>query len=89
AAAQLAEQVQLYPNPAVGSFRLVLPATGAAVVTARLSNTLGQVVQQRQLAAPANQPLTTDFDVRGLAPGVYQLQLTVGGTAVVRRLVVQ
>ena len=89
AAAQLAEQVQLYPNPAVGSFRLVLPATGATSVTARLSNTLGQVVRQRQLAAPINQPLTADFDVRGLAPGVYQLHLTVGGTAVVRRVVVQ
>ena len=87
--AQLAEQVQLYPNPAVGSFRLVLPATGAAAVTARLSNALGQVVRQRQLAAPAGQPLTADFDVRGLAPGVYQLHLAVGGTAVVRRVVVQ
>ncbi|GAA4031691.1 hypothetical protein GCM10022409_14910 [Hymenobacter glaciei] len=87
--AQLAEQVQLYPNPAVGSFRLVLPATGATMVTARLTNTLGQVVSQRQLAAPASQPLTADFDVRGLAPGVYQLHLAVGGTAVVRRVVVQ
>ena len=85
----LAGQVQLYPNPAVGSFRLVLPATGATVVAARLSNALGQVVRQRQLAAPAGQPLTADFDVRGLAPGVYQLHLAVGGTAVVRRVVVQ
>ncbi|MCI1190149.1 carboxylesterase family protein [Hymenobacter sp. DH14] len=89
AAAQLAEQVQLYPNPAVGSFRVVLPATGATAVTARLSNALGQVVRQRQLATPAGQPLTADFDVRGLAPGVYQLHLAVGGTAVVRRVVVQ
>ena len=89
AAAQLAEQVQLYPNPAVGSFRLVLPATGTAAITARLSNALGQVVRQRQLVAAAGQPLTADFDVRGLAPGVYQLQVAVGGTAVVRRVVVQ
>ena len=89
AATQLAEQVQLYPNPAVGSFRLVLPATGATSVTARLSNALGQVVQQRQLVASASQPLTTEFDVRGLAPGVYQLHLAIGGTAVVRRVVVQ
>ena len=89
AGAQLAGQVQLYPNPAVGSFRLVLPATGAASVTARFSNALGQVVRQRQLTAPASQPPTTDFDVRGLAPCVYQLHLAVGGTAVVRRVVVQ
>ena len=85
----LAEQVQLYPNPAVGSFRLVLPATGAASVTARLTNALGQVVRQRQLTAPAGQPLTADFDVRGLAPGVYQLRLALGSTAVARRVVVQ
>ena len=89
AGAQLAGQVQLYPNPAVGSFRLVLPATGAASVTARFSNALGQVVRQRQLTAPASQPLTTEFDVRGLAPCVYQLRLAVSGTAVVRRVVVQ
>lgn len=89
AGAQLAAQVQLYPNPAVSSFRLVLPATGAAAATARLLNALGQVVRQRQLAARAGQPLTTDFDVRGLAPGVYQLHVAVGGTAVVRRVVVQ
>ena len=87
--ARLAEQVQLYPNPAVGSFRLVLPATDATSVAARLINTLGQVVRQRQLAAPVGQPLTADFDVRGLAPGVYQLHLAVGGTAMVRRVVVQ
>ena len=85
----LAEQVELYPNPAVGSFRLMLPATGATAVAARLTNTLGQVVRQRQLAAPAGQPLTTDFDVRGLAPGMYQLHLTVGSAAIVRRVVVQ
>ena len=89
ASAQLAGQVQLYPNPAVGSFRLVLPATGATIVTARLSNALGQVVRQHQLAAPVGQPLTADFDVHGLAPGVYQLHLAVSGTAVVRRVVVQ
>lgn len=88
--AQLVEQVQLYPNPAVDSFRLILPATSATSVAARLSNTLGQVVRQRQLAAPAGQPLLiADFDVRGLAPGVYQLHLAVGGTSVVRRVVVQ
>ena len=85
----LAEQVQLYPNPAVGSFRVVLPAAGAPTAPARLLNALGQVVRQRPLAAPAGQPLAADFDVRGLAPGVYQLHLAVGGTAVVRRVVVQ
>ena len=85
----LAAQVQLYPNPAVGSFRLVLPAPGAATGAARLINALGQVMRQRQLAAPAGQPLTVDFDVRGLAPGVYHLHLTMGGTAMVRRVVVQ
>ncbi len=32
--------------------------------------------------------LTADFDMRGLAPGVYQLHLAVGGAAVARRVVV-
>jgi acetyl esterase/lipase len=85
----LAAQLQVYPNPAPGSFHLALPATPAGSVPVWLTNALGQTVQRRQLVVAAGQPLQAEIDVRGLAPGVYQLHLTVVGTALVRRVVVE
>jgi len=82
-AAALAAQVQVYPNPARGSFVLTRPAgTGAA--SAVLLNALGQVV--RTLALPTAE---TRVDLAGLATGVYTLRLTLGGQPVAKRLVVE
>ena len=92
AAQALDAQVQLYPNPASGSFHVGLPVLAggsASSVSASLTNALGQVVRRFQLAATAGQPLSAEVDVRGLALGVYQLQLRVAGTPLVRRVVVQ
>ena len=81
--AALAAQVQVYPNPARGSFVLTRPAgTGAASAT--LLNALGQVV--RTLALPTAE---TRVDLAGLATGVYTLRLTLGGQPVAKRLVVE
>jgi hypothetical protein len=90
AAQVLAAQVQLFPNPASASFRVQLPVRSAkAVVSATLVNALGQTVQQRTLSAPAGQAIDAEFDVRGLAAGVYQLRLSTDGAPVVRKVVVQ
>jgi hypothetical protein len=85
AAQALAAQVQLYPNPAASRFHLALPL-GATTkpVMATLTNTLGQVVLTRTLTTAE-----TDFDVRNLAAGVYNLRLRLDGTQVVRRVVVE
>ncbi|MFD2719164.1 T9SS type A sorting domain-containing protein [Hymenobacter monticola] len=84
----LAATVGLYPNPAHGTFTLAVPAgpLGAASVT--LLNALGQVVQARPLRLPATGG-TAEFDVRGLAPGVYSLRLQTGEALVVKRVVVE
>ncbi|MDO7874271.1 choice-of-anchor D domain-containing protein [Hymenobacter sp. ASUV-10] len=81
----LAAQVQLYPNPTASRFHLSLPL-GATVkpVAATLTNALGQTVLSRTLTTAE-----ADFDVRGLAAGVYMLRLNLEGTQVVRRVVVQ
>jgi len=44
---------------------------------------------RRQPLAATGQTLQAEVNVRGLAPGVYQLHLTVGGVPLVRRVVVQ
>ena len=88
----LAAQLQVYPNPAATSFTVLLPrppAGAAGAGAARLTNALGQTVRQQPLTAAPGQPLQGEVNVRGLAPGVYQLHLLVGGHALVRRVVVQ
>ena len=90
AANALAAQTQLFPNPASASFRVVLPVLrGKAPVAATLTNALGQTVLSRSLSAPAGQAITAEFDVRGLARGIYTLRLTLDGEQVVRKVVVE
>ena len=84
----LAATVGLYPNPAHGAFAVQVPAGPLATATATLHNALGQVVQTRPLGLPAAGG-TASFDVRGLAPGVYTLQLLTGETLVVKRVVLE
>jgi hypothetical protein len=87
----LAAGLQVWPNPASGGFQIALPlpAGAAAPVVAELTNALGQTVRRLPLAVAAGQVLGGEVSVRGLAPGVYQLHLTVAGTALVRRVVVE
>ena len=81
--------MQLYPNPAHGSFTLLLPAEmGRVAVTAKLFNQLGQLVAERALPITAA-GASAQFDVSGLAPGVYSLRLTGGSGQVVKRVVVE
>ncbi|MFD1469910.1 DUF4331 family protein [Hymenobacter caeli] len=87
--AALAEQVQLYPNPAHGSFTLLLPAAlGRTPVAATLYNQLGQVVARRTLPMTAA-GATAQFDVSSLALGVYTLQLQSGDAKVTKRVMIE
>jgi hypothetical protein len=84
----LAQQVQLFPNPAHGSFTLVVPAElGHGSVSATLFNQLGQVVTKQTLPLTAA-GATAQFDVSYLTAGVYTLQLKTGENQVVKRVVV-
>jgi acetyl esterase/lipase len=87
----LASQLQVYPNPAAGSFRVVLPLPAgiAAPTSAELTNTLGQMVGRVPLTAGPGQSVVGEADVHSLAPGVYQLHLRVADAPLVRRVVVQ
>ena len=87
--AALAEQVQLFPNPTHSSFTLLLPLEmGRTPVTASLYNQIGQLVTQRKLNVSAA-GASAQFDVAGLAPGVYSLRLTGGAAPVVKRVVIE
>ncbi|MDO7876890.1 fibronectin type III domain-containing protein [Hymenobacter sp. ASUV-10] len=82
----LAAQVQLYPNPAHATATLELPAALRGPGTScGLRNSLGQVVQQPALGTAAR----TELDLRGLAAGVYSLQVRTAAGTVTKRLVIE
>ncbi|MBG8553040.1 T9SS type A sorting domain-containing protein [Hymenobacter guriensis] len=82
-------QVALYPNPARTSFELQIPViTGGKTVKATLYNQLGQRVQTRSLPM-TSQGAQGSFDVRGMARGIYSLQLEIGTTLLTKRVVLE
>ncbi|GAB3835944.1 fibronectin type III domain-containing protein [Hymenobacter jeollabukensis] len=86
--AALAQQVQLYPNPAQRGFWLEVPAQlTRKAVTVTLLNSIGQQVQQRTLPA-ATGASKVAFDVTQLPRGVYSLRLTTEAGVLVKRLVI-
>jgi|GEM_PF-2265976 len=87
--ANLAAQVQLFPNPAHGNFTLVLPAgLSRTSVQVSILNQLGQVINERTVAMTAA-GAATQFNVSSMTPGIYSLRLTSGTTQVTKRLVVE
>lgn len=81
-----AASVQLFPNPAHGSFTLQLPAVpGAAAAQLTLLDALGQVVRRQTAALPAAGARVA-FDARGLAAGVYTLRIGAGAEQLNRRV---
>ena len=74
----------LAPNPAHASTRVQLPnLPGPATLT--LLDALGRAVRTR----PATPGTRTEFDLSGLAPGLYALRATAGAATATQRLVVE
>lgn len=81
--------VQVYPNPAHGSFTVLLPpVAGQQAVQATLLNALGQVVATRSIALTAA-GASSEFDVQSLAAGVYALRVQAGSQVITQRVVVK
>jgi hypothetical protein len=81
-----ASTMQVYPNPARGSFNLHLASTAARTATVVLRDVTGRVVLTQ------TQPLTgTDLavDATALKAGLYMVQVTTPETTQVSRVVVQ
>ncbi len=76
----------LTPNPAHGTASLTLPTVpGAASATLTLLDALGRAVRTR----PATPGARTEFNLSGLAPGLYALRATAGAATATQRLVVE
>ncbi|MCO6491900.1 MAG: T9SS type A sorting domain-containing protein [Phaeodactylibacter sp.] len=78
---------EVFPNPATDMLSIVFRRPAAGPLHLRLLNPLGQVVKAQRLPAFAER---ASWDVAGLAPGVYFVELLeegkrVGGRKVVKR----
>ncbi|QKG51853.1 T9SS type A sorting domain-containing protein [Hymenobacter sp. BRD67] len=83
-----AAEIELYPNPAHGSFTVGLPpGLGTTVAQVELLNNMGQVVHRQavHLSAGGTRFVMT---TTGLATGIYSLRLQ-SGTTLVRRVVLE
>ncbi|MGI4740642.1 MAG: reprolysin-like metallopeptidase [Janthinobacterium lividum] len=82
-------QVRIFPNPAHGSFAVLLPpVAGQRAVQATLLTMLGQPVLSRAIALTAA-GATAEFDTHSLAAGVYVLRLTAGDQSLTQRVTVE
>ncbi|MBH8570083.1 T9SS type A sorting domain-containing protein [Microvirga sp. STS02] len=88
-AAQISLSFTLAPNPARTAATLTLPALpGTGMATLTLRDALGRTLRTETVALPAA-GLRHPLDLRGLAPGIYAVQVQAGSTAATRRLVVE
>ncbi|WP_022824039.1 T9SS type A sorting domain-containing protein [Hymenobacter norwichensis] len=83
-------EVSVFPNPTTTG-QLTVRVTGAgslAAAQATLFNTLGQAVEQRNLAVRGG-VAEQSFSTVGLAKGIYTLRLQAGQQTVIRKVVVE
>jgi hypothetical protein len=80
---------ELAPNPAHAATSVQLPGVpGASTTTIALLDALGRNVRTTTVTLPAT-GLRHDFNLTGVAPGIYTMRVTAGTTASARRLVVE
>lgn len=64
-------QISLYPNPTRGKLTVMLKGLEGEAVSARVVTLAGTVIEQSEMTDGSH-----DFDLSGLPPGVYLLQLS-------------
>lgn len=85
----LSARLSLYPNPARTRATIQLPAVpGTTQATLTLRDALGRAVRTQHLPLPTT-GTTTEVSLRGLAPGLYHLQVQAGPHHATRQLAVE
>ncbi len=84
----LEENVQVYPNPSDGQFRLQLNGSDFGEVMVTVANSVGQVVYTG-LIRTEEVVTVSELDLSHLASGAYTLQLLNGENVVIERLIIE
>jgi hypothetical protein len=78
----------VYPNPAASELRIDVQVSRPGTLSLQVMDLLGRVVMEYAPGLVASGSRRVDLDVRGLAPGVYLVQMTMRGARAARRFVV-
>jgi len=85
---QIVPNITSYPNPAQTTVSVNVPLTQAQPINAFVYNMQNNLVAQvLQAGVVGNNTLT--FNVAGLAPGIYNIRIYVGGQVIISRFVKQ
>lgn len=85
---QIVPNVMSYPNPAQTTVSVSVPLTQAQPISAFVYNMQNNMVAQLlQQGVVGNN--TMSFNVAGLAPGIYNIRIYVGGQVIISRFVKQ
>lgn len=84
-----ASDVSVYPNPAKNSATLSFDVLRTASVNVRLMNSIGQVVRSYNPTGSDKGQFTQELDLKGLAPGIYNININAGGQQTQQRLVIE
>ena len=86
---ELLESLQVYPNPSNGQFTVraeyIGESRGATII---VRNSLGQVVEQRNIA-PGSNLIVADFDTRNVSGGMYFVEFRSETQQHVQKLIIQ
>ncbi|MEO1803439.1 MAG: T9SS type A sorting domain-containing protein [Bacteroidota bacterium] len=82
----LAQAVNIYPNPTQDIVNITFEGEQllGAVKEIRLLNTLGQGMRQSEMMG-----MTQTYDLQGVAPGIYLIEIKAKGQRIVRKLVIE
>lgn len=84
----LQNEILLFPNPTSGTLRLQWKSASQGLITLRLFNASGAVLNSAAVQAENQSFVQLDDWVHQLAPGIYTLQLAFGEEVSCQRLVV-
>ncbi len=76
----------VYPNPSDANFNIDFELTNAQTVEVSLINLLGQKVKQMNLGMRSSGFNTTTINSDGMAPGVYLMDMAIGGSHTITKV---
>jgi hypothetical protein len=83
----LSNAFDVFPNPAKNNFNLIVNSKGIDL-SIKLINNLGQVIKETFIANPTEKHAIT-YDINGLSPGIYFLQIENNLGKGIKKLIVE
>ena len=87
---QLAEQLQIFPNPTDGKFQLTLKYEGNEKVTAKVYDITGKVIEEiSSELVKVESSITAKVDLKDARSGIYFLRIQMGSKLLTKKIIVK